>query len=92
MLRAAVLGMDLLGQDAHLQESIRRQLEAVWRQPGHGRNRTVPAATGGLEKLYDERRKLLRLHNEDLISADQFGEKQARITLVMARSKPASPL
>src|SRR5690606_20445984 len=32
------------------------------------------------DKLLDQRRKLLQLYYDDKISADQFGEEQARIT------------
>jgi site-specific DNA recombinase len=84
LLRAAILGMHLLGEDVQLQESIRRQLEAVRRQPGHGRPRTAPASVDEPDKLHEQRKKLLRLHYEDRISAEQFGEEQARLTLLIA--------
>ncbi len=81
LLRAALLGMSLLGGDKHLQEAIRRQLEDARRQAGDGLLRAAPEAAAALERLHARRRRLLSLHFEDRISAEQFGEEQAALTL-----------
>ena len=80
LLRAAVLGLRLLGQDMDLQEAIRRQLNAARTQTGHGRGRAAPAATEVLNKLHAQRKKLLNLHYDGHISPEQFGEEQSRLT------------
>ena len=79
--QAVVLGLELLGRNDDLREAIRGQLEGVRAKTGHGLARTPPAATEGLSALKDQRRRLLRLHYEDKISAEQFGEEQARLTI-----------
>lgn len=81
LLRAAVLGLRLLGQDMDLQEAIRRQLNAARTQTGHGRGRAGPAPTEVLNKLHAQRKKLLNLHYDGHISPEQFGEEQSRLTL-----------
>jgi site-specific DNA recombinase len=79
--RAVVLGMDLLGKSEELRAAIRSQLEGVRTKTGHGLDRTPSAAPEGLPVLKDQRRMLLRLYYEDKISAEQFGEEQARLTI-----------
>ena len=81
LLRAAVLGMHLVADDPVLQETIRKRLRSLRGEPGHGRHRKDSAAPASLERLYSARRKLLQLHYDDLISKEQFGEEQARLTV-----------
>lgn len=80
LLDAAGLGMALLCEE-EVREAIRQHLEAGRRTARQGRSRPAPMASEQLAKLHDQRRKLLALHYEDKISADQFGEEQARLTL-----------
>lgn len=80
LLAAAGLGMSLLC-DTELREAIRRHLESVRATSPQGRRRNEPGTAERLHALQDQRRKLLHLHYDDKISADQFGEEQARLTL-----------
>ena len=80
ILDAAALGLTLLC-DAELQEAIREHLEARRGKARQGRTRRAPGAAERLSSLHEQRRKLLALHYEDKISADQFGEEQARLTI-----------
>jgi site-specific DNA recombinase len=84
LLRAAVLGLRLIGTDEQLKEAIRLELERA-RQP-------APKAGGGparsslhaVDQLEGQRRKLLRLYYDDRIRADLFAEEEARLTLAIA--------
>lgn len=78
LLASFALALRLLC-DSELRDAIRQHLEDR-RQPAGGRRRRTSGAAEHLQKLYDQRTKLLRLHYDDLISADQFGEEQARLT------------
>ena len=80
LLDAAALGLTLLC-DAELQVAIREHLEARRGKARQGRTRRAPGASDRLASLHEQRRKLLALHYEDKISADQFGEEQARLTI-----------
>jgi hypothetical protein len=79
LLRAAVLGLQLIGDDEQLQDAIRRELERA-RQP-------APTAGGGTARrsrtvvadLEGQRRKLLRLYYDDRIGADLFAEEETRL-------------
>jgi len=79
LLRAAVLGLQLIGDDEQLQDAIRRELERA-RQPapkaGGGTARRSRNVVGDLE---GQRRKLLRLYYDDRIGADLFAEEEARL-------------
>lgn len=79
LLDAAGLGLALLC-DAEVREVVRRHLEGR-RTARQGRRRRSPVPTNQLATLQDQRRKLLSLHYEDKISADQFGEEQARLSI-----------
>lgn len=83
LLRAAVLGLQLIGDDVELQAAIRRELE---------RARTPAAKAGGgtarrsrhvAEDLMAQRRKLLRLYYADKIGADLFAEEEARLSVAI---------
>ena len=84
LLRAAVLGLRLIGTDEQLKEAIRQELERA-RQP-------APKAGGGparnsvhaVDQLEGQRRKLLRLYYDDRIGADLFAEEEARLALAIA--------
>jgi hypothetical protein len=79
LLRAAVLGLRLIGNDEQLQDAIRRELERA-RQPapkaGGGTARRSRNVVGDLE---GQRRKLLQLYYHDRIGADLFAEEEARL-------------
>ena len=83
LLRAAVLGLRLIGDDEQLQKAIRKQLERA-REP-------APKAGGGparrtlhaMDQLEGQRRKLLRLYYDDRIGADLFAEEEVRIARAM---------
>lgn len=79
LLTAAVLAMELLC-DEGLQEAIRQHLEAA-RMPDPGRQRTDADTAKRLKELRQQREKLLALHYADNISAEQFGEEQAKLTI-----------
>ena len=73
--RPAVLGLRLIANDAELQAAIRHELirnEPSVNGRGDERQRT-------LTSLRQKRRKLLDLHYTDRISADAFGEEEARL-------------
>ena len=79
LLRAALLGLELVASDESLQDAIRRQLASAGRQARQGRSRAHRAVPDALEELTERRRKLLELHYADLISADLFGAEEAEI-------------
>lgn len=80
LLRAAGLGLSLLCDDG-IRQAIRRHLEADGRMARQRRRPAAPAADERLTELHDQRRKLLQLHYDGHISADQFGEEQTRLTI-----------
>lgn len=80
LLNAAGLGMTLLC-DAAVRDAIHRHLDPGRRRARQGRRGPVGRSSDRLATLQDQRRKLLQLHYDDKISADQFGEEQARLTL-----------
>ena len=88
--RAAVLGLQLIGEDEHLQAAIRRQLERA-RTP-------APKAGGGharrssrvVEDLQGQRRKLLRLYYDDKIGADLFAEEEGRLSVAIREAQRES--
>ena len=74
--RAAVLGLRELANDDELQEAIRTELAGKagpTTKRGPTRQATVAA-------LLSKRRKLLDLHYEERISAEAFGDEEARLT------------
>lgn len=79
LLAAAVLAMQLLC-DQELRDAIRQYLDER-RQPAEGRRRRSTGSADPLGALREQRRKLLDLYYTDKISADQFGEEQARLTV-----------
>jgi hypothetical protein len=79
LLRAAVLGLPLIGDDEQLQGAIRREVErARWPAPkaGGGTARRSPNVVADLE---GQRRKLLRLYYDVRTGADLFIEEEARL-------------
>jgi hypothetical protein len=87
LIRAAVLGLRLIGDDQQLQAAIRRQLE---------RSRTpAPKAGGGsarrsrrvVDDLQSQRRKLLRLYYDDKIGADLFAQEEARLSVALREAQ-----
>jgi site-specific DNA recombinase len=82
LVRAAVLGMALIGQDERLREAIRRQL--AYGQAGDpakaGARRPRRRSAAALKALTEQRRKLLELYYEDGISKELFSEEEQRLT------------
>ena len=86
-MRAAVLGLRLIGDDVELQAAIRRELE---------RARTPALKAGGgnarrsrhvAEDMVGQRRKLLRLYYADKIGADLFAEEEARLSVAIREAQ-----
>jgi hypothetical protein len=91
LLRAAVLGLRLIGDDMQLQDAIRTELERARtpaRKAGGGprtrRNRR------GVEDLVAQRRKLLRLYYDDKIGSELFGEEEARLSVAIREAQRES--
>ena len=72
-----MLGLRELAGDDELQEAIRAQLSHTLGSDESGRGVTRQAT---LTSLLAKRQKLLSLHYEDRISADAFGDEEARLT------------
>ena len=85
LLRAALLGLRLLGCDPQLQEAIRRELTGPGRGAPLGVRPGRPAAT--LASLTERQRKLLELYYEGKISADLFAQEEARLTAEIERTQ-----
>jgi site-specific DNA recombinase len=88
LVRAAVLGLRLVGGDERLREAIRRHLAGG--RPGkpegaHGRRRRDPEGT--LRRLSDQRRKLLGLYYEDRIDSEFFEEEEARLSAAIKAAR-----
>jgi site-specific DNA recombinase len=88
LLRAAVLGLRLIGDDVELQAAIRTELERARtpaRKAGGGprarRNRH------GVEDLVAQRRKLLRLYYDDKIGSELFAEEEARLSVAIREAQ-----
>ena len=90
LIRAAVLGLRLIGDDEELRAAVRLQLERA-RTP-------APKAGGGharrsrhvVEDLQGQRRKLLRLYYDDKIGADLFAEEEARLSVAIREAQRES--
>lgn len=80
LLRAALLGLDLVASDESLHEAIRSQLDGARRKARQGRSRARRDGTERLEKLNERRRKLLELHYQGQISAELFGTEEAALS------------
>lgn len=84
LLRAALLGLHLVGSDEDLRQAVRRQLREAGRtgrqagSPAPGR----PAAS--LKDLTRKRQKLLDLYYSERISGDYFAEEEQRLTAAIA--------
>ena len=90
VLEAALLGLRLLTEDNELQDAIRLELEVGRKDARQGDRSPAPASAKALETLTEQRRKLLALHYDGLISADQFGEEQARLTIEIETQQEGS--
>jgi site-specific DNA recombinase len=78
--RAAILGMQLLGEDEELQAAIRDELTSSRRPAQKAGRRESKRPAERLKELADRRRKLLELHYADRISAELFAEEERRLT------------
>jgi site-specific DNA recombinase len=88
LLRAAVLGLRLIGDDVELQDAIRRELERA-RTPARkaGRGPRARRPRHGVEDLVAQRRKLLRLYYDDKIGAELFAEEEARLSVAIREAQ-----
>jgi site-specific DNA recombinase len=78
LVRAALLGLRLIGQDSELRRAIRDELSrAVSRQ---GDPRPAPRLTSEVRDIERRRRKLLDLYYSEKISSDLFEQEEARLT------------
>ena len=80
LLRAAVLGMRLIGSDEDLKAAIGRELERARRPASRAAAGPAHSIRDQVADLQAQRRKLLSLHYEDRIGADLFAEEEARLT------------
>jgi site-specific DNA recombinase len=73
LVRAALLGLNLVSRDLQLQAAIRRHLARLQmpRKGSRARRRS-----GGIEALEERRRKLLELYYADRIGAELFAEQE----------------
>ncbi|MGB6057196.1 MAG: recombinase family protein [Microthrixaceae bacterium] len=81
--RAAVLGLDLLGQDHELQTAIRVELSRHLEPAEPANGRTVGA-------LKAKRAKLLELYYDDKISPELFHEEERRLSTQLAELETAN--
>ena len=90
LLDAALLGMQLIGHDTALQGAIRDELgrDRETRRPVG--TRSVQAIRSATDALLDRRRKLLKLHYDDKISAELFGEEERELTLLIDQARNES--
>ncbi|HEX3842644.1 MAG TPA: recombinase family protein [Acidimicrobiales bacterium] len=81
LLRAAVLGLRLIGTDQALQEAIRKQLAGGRRSEprGEARRRSRRRPAESLAALTERRRKLLELYYQDQITGALFKEEEGLI-------------
>lgn len=80
LTRAAVFGLSLLHHDERLQEAIRRKLAGgARRAPGRGRRGRGPAPAETLGTLSENRRRLLDLYYQGMITAEGFKEEEERL-------------
>ncbi len=88
LLRAAVLGLRLIGDDVELQAAIRTELEQA-RTPAlkAGGGPRARRNRHGVEDLVAQRRKLLRLYYDDKIGADLFAEEEARLSVAIREAQ-----
>jgi hypothetical protein len=88
LLRAAVLGLRLIGDDVELQAAIRKELErARTPAPKAGGGPRTRRSRHGIEELVSQRRKLLRLYYADKIGADLFAEEEARLSVALREAQ-----
>ena len=79
LLRAAVLGLRLIGDDVELQAAIRPETRAGPNAGPKGRREgpSLGRPRHGVEDLVSQRRKLLRLYYDDKIGSELFAEEEA---------------
>ena len=80
--RAALLGLSLIGEDHALHEAIRAELDRV-AQPARRAEAGQPGRASQADSLILQRRKLLKLHYQDQISAELFAEEEARLSALI---------
>lgn len=79
LLRAALLGLRLVGSDENLQRAIRRELDGARLGARQVGSRARQRTTKALGDLTERRRKLLELYYADHISADLFAAEEQHL-------------
>ena len=79
LLRAALLGLRLVGSDENLQSAIRRELDGARLGARQGVSRDRRRTTKALGDLTERRRRLLELYYADQISADLFATEEQHL-------------
>ncbi len=77
-----VMKHDQIGEDHALQEAIRAELDRV-AQPARRAEAGQPGRASQADSLILQRRKLLKLHYQDQISAELFAEEEARLSALI---------
>ena len=89
--RAAVLGLQLIGDDVELQAAIRRELDrALTPALKAGGGARTRRSRHGVDDLVAQRRKLLRLYYDDKVGADLFAEEEARLSVAIREAQRES--
>lgn len=80
---AALLGLDVLGEDQELQDAIRAELKH------HDVSAEVDSRPQAVARVKAKRAKLLELYYDDRISADLFAEEEQRLATQLAEMERA---
>jgi site-specific DNA recombinase len=81
LVRAALLGLNLVARDMQLQEAIRRHLT---RLQGPEKASKARKSVTGIEALEERRRKLLELYYADRIGAELFADEEEGLSRKIA--------
>ena len=84
LLRAALLGLRLVGSDQDLQSAIRRELDGARRGARQGASRDRQRTTKALGDLAERRRKLLELYYADRITGELFATEEQNLAQQIA--------
>lgn len=84
LLRAALLGLRLVGSDEDLQSAIRRELDGARLGARQGASRNRQRTTKALGDLTERRRKLLELYYDDRITGELFAAEERNLAQQIA--------
>lgn len=88
LVRAAVLGLQIVGSDELLHEAIRRKLSGGSREtPGRASRRSRKAPTDTMKELTKRRDKLLGLYFRGNITDSYFKEEERDLTLAIEAAR-----